>query len=357
MKNKMRVAMGKLDEAREEDLILIKQLGIESIQFSTPKTLSGENHWKYEDLLALRERCERYGLTLEGIENVPLKFVDKIVPGLPGRDQQIEHYNITLQNMGRAGIPMLGFNFMVQYVWRTSLTTLGRGGARVASWDASLEKEGNKLQTSVSYMKGANADAAMSISVPEEATMWKNYEYFIEAVIPVAEKSGVKLALHPDDPPVEKVGGSARLFYCIENLKKGMEIADSDAWGLDLCLGCCSEMGGEKAVLEMINSFGPLKKIFYVHLRDVQGCVPKFQECFLGEGNFNPAKVILALRRVGFTGFLLDDHVPQVINDTQWGYSKSYGSGGRCSHAHETGYIQGLLNMVEEFPLSTPTDM
>lgn len=347
MKDKMRVAIGQSDEACEEDLIFAKQLGINSIQFHAPKTLPGEKHWEYEDLLVLRKRCEKYGLILEAIENVPMRFMDKIVAGLPGRDEQIEHYNITLQNMGRAGIPILGFHFMVQHVWRTSLTTPGRGGAEVASWDKSLVKKGNNLETADAYRKGADVD----MSIPEEATMWKNYEYFIKAVIPVAEKSGIKLALHPADPPVEKVAGTARLFYCIENFKRGMEIADSDAWGLQGCLGCYSEMGGEKAVLEMINYFGPLKKIFYVHFRDVQGSVPKFQECFLGEGNFNPAKAMLALRRVGFTGFLIDDHVPRVINDTEWGPGYSYGSGGHRSRAHETGYIQGLLKMMEEFPL------
>jgi len=345
----MRVAMGQLDEVREEDLIFIKQLGINSIQFLTPKTLQGGKYWKYEDLLVLRKSCEKYGLTLEAIENVPMRFMDKIVTGLPGRDEQIENYNNTLQNMGRAGIPILGFHFMIHHlVWRTSITSLGRGGAKVASWDKSLIKKVTTLErTSPAYREGAN----LNVSIPQETTMWKNYEYFIKAVIPAAEKYGVKLALHPDDPPVEKVDGTARLFYCIENFKKGMKIVNSDALGFDLCLGCCSEMGGEKAVLEVINYFGPLKKIFYVHFRDVKGSVPIFQECFLGEGNYNPAKVILALRRVGFTGFLMDDHVPQVINDTEWGPSKNYGGGGHRSRAHETGYIQGLLKMMEEVPL------
>jgi len=351
MKDKMRVGMRVLCEVHEKDLIFAKQLGVNSIQFlaPTPKTLPIEKkHWEYKDLLALRKRFEKYGLKLEAIENVPSMFMDKIVTGLPGRDEQIEHYNVTLQNIGRAEIPILGFNFMVQPVWRTSLTTLGRGGAKVSSWDENIVEKKKSLGAIPTYRKETN----ISIEIPDETTMWKNYEYFIKAVIPIAEKSGVKLALHPDDPPVKKVNGTARLFYCIENFKKGMEIANSDVWGLNLCLGCCSEMNGEKAVLDMIEYFGLLKKIFYVHFRDVQGSVPEFQECFLGEGNYNPAKVMLALRRVGFKGFLVDDHVPKVIIDTEWRRPpKSSGSGEHCSRAHEIGYTQGLLKMMEEFPL------
>jgi mannonate dehydratase len=117
-----------------------------------------------------------------------------------------------------------------------------------------------------------------------------------------------------------------------------MEIADSDAWGLDLCLGCWSEMGGERAVMEAIDFFGPRGKILYVHFRDVKGTVPNFAECFIGEGNFNAARVMRALQRAGFTGFLLDDHVPFMIGDTDYGHR---------GRAHAIGYMQGLLAALE----------
>jgi mannonate dehydratase len=160
----------------------------------------------------------------------------------------------------------------------------------------------------------------------------------MRAVIPVAEAAGVKLALHPDDPPVEMLGGVARLFRHVEGFKRAHAITPSTAWGLDLCLGCCSEMpGGALNVMAMIEQFGPLGKIFYVHFRDVQGTVPSFQECFLGEGNCDPATVLLALDRVGFTGFILDDHVPALVDDTPWGHR---------GRAHAIGYLQGMLNMM-----------
>ena len=173
-----------------------------------------------------------------------------------------------------------------------------------------------------------------------EAQMWSNYEYFMKAVLPVAEEEGLKLALHPDDPPVPMLGGVARLFYKPENFKKAYDLVGrSEAWSLDLCLGCCSEMpGGRANVVEMIEHLGPRWKIRYVHCRDVQGTVPTFQECFIGEGNWDPAEIMLLLKRNGFTGFLLDDHVPHMDGDSTWNHR---------ARAHAIGYMQGLLAMME----------
>jgi len=96
--------------------------------------------------------------------------------------------------------------------------------------------------------------------------------------------------------------------------------------------------GGAANVREMIEYFGPMGRIFYVHFRDVQGTVPKFAECFIGEGNYNPAEIMLLLKRNGFTGFLLDDHVPHMIGDTPYGHR---------GRAHAIGYMQGLMRAIE----------
>lgn len=326
---KMRVAAGQFLEVHDETMRYIKQLGVESVQINTPK-LPGDCRWEYEDLLRLRQQIESYGLELEAIENVPIKFYDKIMLGLPGRDEQIEHYQAIIRHAGRAGIPLLGHHFMPNFVWRTSLDAPGRGGARVTAFDMADAARGINL---IDYE--ANRDGA----IEDEEHMWRNYEYFLRAVIPVAEAANVKLALHPDDPPVEMLDGVARLFYKVDNFKRAMELADSDHWGLNLCLGCCSEMvRGASNVMEMIDYFGPLGKIFYVHFRDVQGTVPSFRECFLGEGNYDPAEVVIRLKRAGFTGFLLDDHVPLVAGDTPWGHR---------ARGHAIGYMQGLLAMAE----------
>ncbi len=343
----MRVAVGQVSQLTDEILTFARQLGVSGMQVNTP-ALPGVHRWEYEDIRAMRERCEAHGLRLEAIENVHLDFYDKVMLGLSGRDEQIEHFCATIRNVGRAGVPILGYHFMPNSVWRTARSPVGRGGALVTSFDmAAVEERRGEMLVARTDRSGSDDPFDTRGVVPaavyqrSEAEMWANYEYFIRALIPVAEEVGVKLALHPDDPPVESLGGIARLFRNFDGFKRAMAIADSDAWGLDLCLGCWSEMGGEPAVMEAIDYFGPRGKILYVHFRDVQGMVPKFAECFIGEGNFNAARVMRALKRVGFTGFLLDDHVPFMVDDTDYGHR---------GRAHAIGYMQGLLDVLAETP-------
>jgi mannonate dehydratase len=320
MSDKMRVALGQFDRATDDMLQFAKQLGVTGVLLNTP-VLPGEQRWEYMDLVRLRATVEDHGLKLEALENVPLTFYEKAMLGLPERDEQIENYQETIRNVGRAGIPILGYHWMPNSVWRTSTTTLGRGGAHVTSFDLAMVQ---------------NAPLSHG-RVYGEDEMWQNYSYFMKAVLPVAEEFGVKLALHPDDPPVESLGGVARLFRGFEGFRRGvLEIAPSPNHGLDFCMGCWSEMG--KGVLEPIEYFGSRGKIFYVHFRDVQGVVPKFQECFIGEGNVNTVEVMRALKRLGFTGFFIDDHVPHMVDDSDFGHR---------GRAHATGYILGLVAAVE----------
>src|SRR5690242_4047312 len=139
----MRIAVGQFNELTEETMLFARQLGVESIQMNLlgHSPLPGDAQWEYEDLLALRQRVEQFGLRFEAIENVPLHFYDKAMLGLPGRDEQLEHYCTTIRNMGRAGIPILGYHFMPNSVWRTSRTTPGRGGAHVTSFDMALVEQ------------------------------------------------------------------------------------------------------------------------------------------------------------------------------------------------------------------------
>ena len=337
----MRVGLCGSGDLTDEELTLAVQLGLTSVRAATPRHLPGEQRWEYEDLKALVARVASYGLKLEVIENTPVGFFDKVLLGQPGRDEQLEHYCATIRNMGRAGIPILGHNWMPNFVWRTPPAT-GRGGARVTAFDlATVEATPYAAQRAFIGNRSAVIDAqfARHVTVSEEE-MWENYAYFLRAVLPVAEAAGVRLALHPDDPPVPSLGGVARIFRDVAGFKRGYAMASgSPAWGLDLCLGCCSEMpGGAANVREMIEFFAPRGAICYIHFRDVQGTVPKFAECFIGEGNYNPAEVVLLLKRHGFTGFLLDDHVPHIVGDTPWGHR---------ARAHAIGYMQGLLAMAE----------
>lgn len=324
----MRVALGQFNELTNERLTFAQQLGVRGVQMNTPRLSEKNGYWELDELIAIREKCESYGLRLEALENVPRHFYLRAMLGLSGRDEDIEKYQTTIRNMGQAGIPVLGYNWMPNGVWRTPHAE-GRGGARVTAFDMAQVEAAPLVAgiKEVDLLEGRTID---------HETMWENYRYFITAVLPVAEEAGVKLALHPDDPPVRELGGIARLFYDTEGFKRALEeIGPSPNHGLDLCLGCFSEMGLD--VLDVIRYFGTRDKIIYIHLRDVQGCVPAFQECFLGEGNFDPVAVVRTLHEVGFTGFILDDHVPHMIDDSDWNHR---------GHAHGTGYIMGLVDTV-----------
>ena len=319
MAEQMRVALGQFQVPSHETLTFARQMGCGGVLLNTP-ALPGTRRWEYGDLRRLRALIESYGLRLEALENTPVGFYDAAMLGLPERDEAIENYQATIRHVGQAGIPILGFHWMPNSVWRTSRLAPGRGGALCTAFDM--------------------AEASQSLShdrVYPEDEMWRNYEYFLKAVLPVAEESGVWLALHPDDPPVPSLGGVARLFRSFEGFKRGMEIVESPNLGLDFCMGCWSEMRAGAGVLDAIEYFGSRGKIFYVHFRDVQGGAERFQECFLGEGNVDVVEAMRTFKRVGFSGFFIDDHVPHMVDDTQWGHR---------GRAQATGYIQGLLAAV-----------
>jgi mannonate dehydratase len=337
----IRLSLGHIDVYDDRVATFAHQLGLRGVQFHTPNLLPGEQgYWSLAELRALRERCDADGLRIDGLENVPLAHFWKVQRGLPGRDEQIDNYRTTIANMAAAGITMLGYNFLPTFVWRTNMLESGRGGAKVTSFDLADIGAGNAL---ASYRLTPTEPLAEPISAEQ---MWANHQYFLEAVLPVAEQHGVRLALHPDDPPVDvPLGGAARIFTSPAALLRARKQANgSPAWGLNFCLGTVSEMGGEEAINEVIDTIGAEGAIFYVHFRDVQGTVPAFRECFLGEGNFNPARVLRRLDSVDFDGFIIDDHVPAMIGDPDTWMDispEAYCSRGR---AHAIGYLQGVLD-------------
>ena len=341
----IRVAVGQFHDLTEEKLRFAAQIGVKGIQMNNP-TLPGAARWEQADIRSLVERIAAHGLVFEAIENVPTHFYHKVMQGLPGRDDQIDNYNHTIRAVGRAGVRILGYHFMPNSVWRTEKLAPTRGGAGATQYDQAVIDATADPEALRKFMPTTLGHAA---SMPvfgkdgpaiTEDQMWANYRYFIDAVLPVAEAEGVMLALHPDDPPVASLGGVARLFYRPSGFTHAYDLArGSPAWGLDLCLGCCSQMpGGRANVTELIEFFGPKGRIAYIHFRDVQGNVPNFTECFIGDGNYDPAEVMAQLARTGFDGFLLDDHVPKMDGDTDWNHR---------GRAHAIGYMQGILNALD----------
>ena len=316
----MRIAVGQFNDLTEEQAAFALQVGAGDVQLNTPN-LPGEERWEYEDLKALRERANATGLRLIALENVPVRFYDQIMLGGPERERQMENMIATVRNMGKAGIPILGYHWMPNGVWRTSFDTRVRGGA-----------VSNEFQ--YDQVKDAPLSHGRVYSAEE---MWASYDWYMERILPVCEEARVRMALHPDDPPVPTLGGVARLFTNFDGFRRAMEAHPSPMHGLDFCHGCWSEMQGGAGVLEAIEWFGTRGRLFYIHLRDVQGCATDFRECFLDEGNGDIVAVIKKLRAVGFQGFILDDHVPHLVNDSPYGHR---------GRAYALGYIRGLLRAI-----------
>jgi mannonate dehydratase len=321
----MQVILGQISTLDERLATYARQLGITGVQFNTPELPAVDGRWRHEDVAALRDRCAALGLRLEVIENLPYGFYDDVMLGGPRRDEQLAAIADTIRAIGRAGVPILGYNFMPTFVWRTDLAAPSRGGAEVTAFDLAQVEQGNRIEM---------PHASPSQQLSAEA-LWANHDRFLAELLPVAEEAGVRLALHPDDPPVAAIGGNARIFTSPEALARADAASGgSPAWGVDLCLGTVSAMpGGAAAVERAIHLLGPSGRIAYVHFRDVRGTVPRFEEAFIGDGNFDPAAVMRQLRRVGFDGLLLDDHVPRMIGDS--GYLQA--------RAHAIGYLQGLI--------------
>ncbi|WP_313694993.1 mannonate dehydratase [Halorarum halobium] len=328
----MRVGLGQFMNPTPEKLRFCRQLGVTDVllnmyQYSpdyphlpddeTPP-LGDDGEWSEAELVALRERVEAEGLTLNAIENVPVSFYDKLMLGLPGKEEQLASMKRTVRNMGRAGIPTFGYHWMPSGVWRNTTVPV-RGGATATGFD--LAAVDDELTHDREY---------------SEAELWENYEYFVRELVPVAEEAGVRLCLHPNDPPVESLGGVPQLFRSFEAFERAMNVVDSPNHGLEFCLGCWSEMGED--VIEVIRQFGERDKLFYVHFRDVEGSVPSFNETFLDEGNYDSVAVLRALLDVGFDGLVIPDHVPHVEGDTDWEHR---------GRAHAVGYLNGMLAVLD----------
>jgi mannonate dehydratase len=296
--------------------------------------------WTVTELAEAKRRAEELGLTLEGI--APHNYVRAML-GLPGRDAQIEQCIETIRSMGAVGIRVLDYFWGVG-AWRTSFTEELRPGVTTNGFDLAVIEAADAVEHN--RLWGTHSTSyEQALELPEDVVvteddMWETYDYFLRAVLPVAEEEGVLLAVHPSDPPVPMLGGVGRMLRSPDHYRRAMELANSPAWGVLLCLGSVSEMpGGASNVLEMIDLFGPLGKIGLVHFRDVEGSVPKFRETFLGDGNYDPFLIMRRLLEAGYRGMIMEDHYPVMDGDTKLEGMHT----GMRAKAHAVGTLQGLL--------------
>jgi len=317
----MKLALGMRDLS-EENLQFAVQLGVTHIVAVSPSVGASDGpYYDYERLVQLKTQIEAAGLELGAIQNIPPSWYDKIIYGAPGREEQLDYYCRTVENVGRAGVPILHYNFHAVKVWRTSRHTRGRGGALFTSYDHALM---------------ANAPLAGPRPIGDDE-LWASYECLIRRILPVAESVGLRMALHPDDPPISPIAGAACLFRDVAAFQRALDMVPSPANGLLFCQGCYAEMLGE-GVYDAIRHFGRQGKIFYVHFRNVVGRMPRFREAFIDNGDINMLKAMRIYREVGFDGPMIPDHLPHMPGDSDYAHR---------ANAHAVGYMKALMEAAE----------
>ncbi len=307
-------------EPGDEDIRFARQLGVEYVNIP-----SGGDKATLENFRRWRERIEAAGLKVWNVGNSNVHNMPEVTLNLPGRDQKVEEYKQYLRNLAGAGIFYTTYAHMGNGIWSSERETT-RGGAPARAF---------QLETAKGYWAGKVFEGPLTHGrAYTKEEIWENYTYFIRQVAPVAEELGIRIGIHPDDPPVPDLGGVPRcIFGCFDGYVRALEIAASPNVGVCLCCGTWLEGGSGmgKDVIEAIRAFAKMGKLWKIHFRNVTAPIPHFVETFVDGGMMDMWKIMKTLREVDFRGALIADHVPEMAGGRNAGW------------AYSIGYIKALL--------------
>jgi mannonate dehydratase len=318
------LSAGKIDEA---GMRRVKQLGVNHVLMGGPRM-----PWQVEELRSLMDKLKAGGLALG---NLMIGGFPKTLYGKPGRDEEIEKVKQSIAAAGKAGLPVIEYNFYAHRIVEGYYETTGRGGAGYTSFDYDRVKDLPPL--------------------PEEGAhdleeMWRNITYFLKAVIPVAEQSNVRLALHPNDPPAPLSRGSKQIMGTLAGWKRLIEIVPSKSNGITFDCGVTREMGEDP--VEVCRYFASRDRINHVHYRNVQVQKPyeKYSEVFIDNGMNNMFAVMRELVRNKYTHLLYPEHPRALDYDRERPDFKPYypGGGSYAGFAYNVGYARAMLQAVIE---------
>jgi mannonate dehydratase len=306
-----------LDDA--DHVNYLKQMGIEYVEARIPVA-----EYTFENLVAIKRKVEDSGLKLFEIMLSDKYNSREFTLARPDRDKDIALFQSFLKDLGKAGIDA------TTYAWNT----VGQGAST-----GSTMTRGCRTRL-FEYDKTVKTPPAGERAYSEEE-MWDNYEYFIKRVLPVAEDAGVRLQLHPNDPPVD-YGGVARIFKSRKAFRRALEIANYSPYsGFLMCIGCWGEMVGPEGkgedIVGAIHEFGSRGHIFQIHYRNISSPGPSFHETFPDNGYMNMYKIMRALGEVNYNGMVVPDHVPSCGNNAL---------ANRAGEAYIFGYIRAMIQAV-----------
>lgn len=286
--------------------------------------LPNEKPWEAKAIKAVNEAWTKAGMKFNVIEGPPA-LGEKTKLGLEGRDEEINNFITFMKNLKQyTAIEVICYNWMPVISWyRTKKDAVGRGGALVTAFDYNDVKD----------------EPMTPYGVVTKEKLWQTLEYFLKAVVPEAEKIGIKLAMHPDDPQVDSIKGISRIMTNVENFKRMADIVKSPSNGITMCQGNFALMGVD--IPETIHYFGKRGLIHFVHFRNVKGGKFKFEESFHDEGIIDMYAAMKAYYDIGFKGAIRPDHVPTMAGD-----SNQYAGYSTIGTLYAFGYIRGLMEAV-----------
>ncbi len=291
--------------------------------------------WTLEELTDLKRAVNAHGLELAAIENFdPAHWHDVLLAG-PKRDRQLDNLKALIQRIGEVGVPVMGYNFSIAGVWAHQELPCARGDAMAVGFDNPTDQPPipNGHVWNMTYDPQAGPG---DIGTVDSDELWDRLRVFLEAIVPVAEEAGVRLAAHPDDPPMPTLRDTARLVYQPQRYDRLLDLVPSRANALEFCVGTLAEMT-EGDVYEALAHYARRDAIAYVHLRNVRGKVPSYREVFIDEGDVDMLRALRILHGHDYDGVIIPDHTPQMTCDAPW----------HAGMAHAIGYIRAGIQAVQ----------
>lgn len=319
-------------DVSDEYLQFLQQMGINYCY-----TWVNDEQACYEFLRALKQRTERFGIRIYNVGTMNLGKSEAILLGKEDRDAAIERFRKFLHMLSLLDI------HTTTVTWEPNNTLSTTPGGQVVS-----DRLGGHWANT--FTRGGAGARIVDMAVIEKAPwthgraytkeeIWDNFTYFARKILPAAEEAGVRIALHPNDPPVDSCLGIATLIQCCEDYRQAFEIADSDFLGMEFCVGCWLEGGAKFGnLMDNIHEFVKQEKVFIVHFRNVDGTLPCFTETFVDDGYQDMYQVMKAFVKAGYNGTLTMDHTPQMV--------PLAGSIGETAYA--AGYLKALLQAAED---------
>lgn len=290
--------------------------------------------WSLDELRSLKASIEAHGLVWEAIENFdPALWYDVLLDG-PRKVEQLTQLQEQIRIIGQAGIPIMGYNFSLAGVASRTTGPFARGGAVSVGMDEVDEHPiPNGMVWNMTYDEAATEGYLPRISHDE---LWQRLQTFLDALVPVAEEAGVRLAAHPDDPPMPYIRSTPRLVYQPGMYQRLLDLQPSRANALEFCLGSIAEMT-EGDIYEATDQYSRQNALGYIHFRNVVGKVPHYREVFVDEGDIDMIRILRILKKNGFEGVLIPDHTPQMTCPAPW----------YAGMAYAMGYMKAALSILQ----------